>query len=326
MFYCNKLCFQFSQYVFFGCFILTFYACIKKETIPHNYLIEVEDALHIMEHSTKWRLFEISKDVNYQKGHIAGAFNLWRPDYSDSQHPNFSGMRANKVQLEKLLSKYGVDNQTTLLLYDEKGNCDAARFAWQLELWGFENLHLINGGKKSWQLLGLALNQNVPELPPFNNFRFKQQDEKRTLLADYEEVYLALEDTNSIIVDTRELYEFTGAPFEKNGQQFLYKKGAFTNGAILKAKHYNWSNAVDLKTDHQLKDMNDLEYDLKAAGIQTNKNIILYCQSGTRSAHTSFVLRHILQYPNVKNYDGSWIEWSYLNTHNLKDTPIKVRH
>lgn len=316
-----------ASYLFWGFFFLFFYtACITDKNTRLRHLIKIEEAIQVMENTTNWRLFEVSKPNNYKKGHIKGAFNIWRPDYSNNEHPNFTGMRAGKIQLEELLSKYGVDNETTLLLYDEKGNCDAARFAWQLELWGFKKFHLINGGKKSYQLQGFKLNKTTPALPSFTNFKFKRNIETDALLATYKDVYNALKDHNSIVVDTLELYEFTGTPFKKKGEQLLYKKGAFTNGAIPTAKHYNWSNAVDLSGNHQLKSIKDLEYDLEAAGVQSDKSIILYCQSGTRSAHTSFVLRHILKYRNVKNYDGSWIEWSYLNVNNIKNAPVEVRY
>lgn len=233
-------------------------------------------------------------------------------------------MRATKKQLEQLFSTYAINNKTTILLYDTKGNCNAARFAWQLELWGFQNFHLIDGGKKSWELAGNPLTQSIPEKPDYQPFTFSNEVEQQEMLATYPEIYAALQDTNTLIVDTRELYEYKGEPFEKEGKTFEYKKGAFTNGAIPTAIHYNWSTAVNLKTNHQLKPIETLQYDLEKAGITADKNIMLYCQSGTRSAHTHFVLRHILNYPNVKNYDGSWIEWSYLNTTKMQKAPIEI--
>jgi len=301
-------------------------SCIKKQASQYSLLISVTDAKSVMVNSANWCLFEISKPENYSMGHIKNAYNIWRPDYSDNENKVFTGMRATKSQLEELLGRYGIDKETKILLYDEKGNCDAARFAWQLELWGLKNFHLINGGKKSWQLQGFPLTKTVPALPTANNIKMPFLKEQEVLFATYNDVYKALKDTNTLLVDTRELYEFIGEPFEKDGKFYNFKKGAFTNGAIPTAKHYNWSNAVNLDSNHQLKHIKDLEYDLSAAGIQPHKNIILYCQSGTRSAHTSFVLRHILNYPNVKNYDGSWIEWSYLNTTNIKDAPVQVNY
>lgn len=277
-----------------------------------------------MSNSKDYRLFEISPSEKYKEGHIEGAFHLWRADYSDNEHENYSGMRATKKQLEQLLSSYAINNKTMLLLYDTKGNSNAARFAWQLEMWGFNKIHLIDGGKKSWELAGNLLTPSVPEKPAYQAFKFSDSKEDQTKLATFMEVAAGLKDTNTLIVDTREPYEYQGKPFEKDGKTFPYKKGAFTNGAIPTAIHYNWSTAVDLKTDHQLKPIETLQYDLEKAGITPDKNIILYCQSGTRSAHTHFVLRHILNYPNVKNYDGSWIEWSYFNTTQTQEAPIEI--
>jgi len=297
----------------------------KAYSICLIYLITIEEAITIMSNTSNYRLFEISPAEKYEEGHIDGAFNLWRKDYSDNEHKGYTGMRATKKQLEQLLSTYAVNEETRILLYDTKGNCNAARFAWQLELWGFENIHLIDGAKKSWELKGNPLTKLIPEKPKFKAFEFSSTKEKQTLLATYPEVFAALNDTNTIIIDTRELYEYKGEPFEKDGKTFAYKKGAFANGAIPTAVHYNWSTAVDLKSDHQLKPIETLQYDLEKADITPEKNIILYCQSGTRSAHTHFVLRYILNYPNVENYDGSWIEWSYLNTIQTEDAPIEIK-
>lgn len=299
-------------------------ACLPSNQTNSKHLITVEEAKTIISSNQNYRLFEISKPKQYNTGHIEGAYNLWRADYSNNEHVNYSGMRATKLQLEKLLSSYAIDQETILLLYDNKGNCDAARFAWQLELWGFDNFKLINGGKKSWELAGCSLTKSVPEKPVYQQFNFSIAEEQQALLANYPAVFAALEDTNTILVDTRELYEYKGEAFEKDGQTYEYKKGAFTYGAIPSAIHFNWSNTVDLKNDHQLKPIETLQYDLEKAGITADKNIILYCQSGSRSSHTQFVLKHILNYPNVKNYDGSWIEWSYFNATKTKDAPIEI--
>jgi thiosulfate/3-mercaptopyruvate sulfurtransferase len=120
-------------------------------------------------------------------------------------------------------------------------------------------------------------------------------------------------DTPTIIVDSREDYEFLGTPHLSKGQITRYKAGAFTRGAIPGARHLNWSESVDLHADHTFKSLADLNHNFRKQGIVPHKNIIVYCQSGVRSAHTTFVLKHLLGYPNVKNYDGSWIEWSYVH-------------
>jgi len=313
-----------KDYLILITILLYLSACLTPPETKQNHLITINQAKTILKKTKNHRLFEISPSEKYKEGHIKGAFNLWRADYSDTVHENYSGIRATKKQLEQLLSTNAINEETTIFLYDIKGNCNAARFAWQLELWGLNKVHLIDGGKKSWQLEGNPLTKTIPEKPTYQPFKFSKTKEQQSLLATYPEVFAALNDTNTLVIDTRELYEYQGEPFEKDGKTFAYKKGAFTNGAIPTAIHYNWSTAVNLKTDHQLKPIETLQYDLEKAGITPEKNIILYCQSGTRSAHTHFVLRHILNYPNVKNYDGSWIEWSYLNTTQTEEAPIQI--
>ncbi len=301
-------------------------ACVNQQEnvsiSPH--IISVEDAKNIFEQESNWVLFEISKEEKYQKGHIAGAHRLWRPDYCNEEAYEFGGMRASKSQLERLLSQYGVKNDSKILLYDTKGNVDATRFAWQLELFGFHNFYLINGGKKAWELTNYELTTKLPSSPSTSNFKFEQISENQSFIAHQKEVWEAIQDTQTILVDTRELYEFRGEPFKKNGQKYPFKKGAYANGAIPNALHFNWSNTVDLSNDHCLKSISTIKYDLEKAGISPNKKIIVYCQSGVRSAHTSFVLRHLLNYPHVKNYDGSWIEWTYEAAKNNQNAPIHL--
>jgi len=113
------------------------------------------------------------------------------------------------------------------------------------------------------------------------------------------------------LVDTREPYEYHGNCFVKNNSVHNYKKGAFARGCIPTAIHLNWSDLADLATEDRIKCKKDLEYNLAQKGITKDKEIIVYCQSGSRSSHAAFVLRKVLDYPKVKNYDGSWIEWSY---------------
>ena len=96
-----------------------------------------------------------------------------------------------------------------------------------------------------------------------------------------------------------------------NGQVLAYKKGAFNRGSIPSSIHLNWSALADLNGDHRIKAEKDLKFDLERKGITPDKKIILYCHSGSRTSHTFYVLKHVLGFPNVKNYDGSWIEWSY---------------
>ncbi len=295
------------------------------ESLAHfPHLVAAPDANEWMQNNKNWRLIEVSKSDKYAQGHLPSAFNLWRPDYSNDTEYPYSGMRSNRAEMETLLSELGMQKDMVLLLYDTQGNVDAARLAWQLELWNFQNFYLIDGGKKAWELASLPLTKETPKQPNKSDFKFTTDRENKALLASQEEVQAAIQDPNTIIIDTREPYEYKGEPFEVDGVVYKYKKGAFASGAIPSSLHYNWSNAVSLHGDHRFKSLKDIIYDLGQLDVKSDKNIIVYCQSGVRSAHTSFVLRHLLNYPSVQNYDGSWIEWSYLNIKNQNANTIRT--
>lgn len=126
-------------------------------------------------------------------------------------------------------------------------------------------------------------------------------------MASISDVKSALDDPNVLLIDTREEYEYFGKPFISEDMVHNYKRGAFARGAIPGAIHLNWSEMSDLANDQMIKCKKDLIFNLEPQNITKDKNIIVYCQSGSRSSHTAFVLKEILNYPNVKNYVGSWI-------------------
>jgi len=245
--------------------------------------------------------------------HIPDAINLWRPDFRSKSESKVKGMRCSKEELENLFSKIGVDSSSQLIIYDTKGSVDAFRFTWVLDYYEYRNHKVLNGGLVTWKKHGYPTNSDTStkEIIP-TDFRLEAQKEA-DILASAEEVLHAIDDGNTIIVDTREEYEYLGQPFISSDKIHMYKKGAFAAGAIPTAIHFNWSNLSDLSDDQRIKCKKDLLHDLSNNGITPDKNIIVYCQSGSRSSHTAFVLRNILNYPSVRNYDGSWIEWTYLN-------------
>lgn len=253
---------------------------------------------------------EISKPEQYQQGHLSKALSFWRPDYESRDYP-FGGMRMPAEDFAALLGKQGISDQDFLLLYDGKGNVDAARFMWMLRLYGHDRVALMNGGKVAWQQEGYPLSQETPTPLAPTTFTFKAPLDEAEHVATWEDVRWAITDSNTVIVDTREPEEYAGVPYIEGGVCHPYKKGAFTFGHIPTAVHLNWSDAVELKADHRFKPLEVLRYNFNKAGITPDKNIIVYCQSGARSTHTAYVLRELLGYPNVLNYDGSWIEWSY---------------
>lgn len=292
----------------------------SKDDVFSNYLISVKDAFDSINsgfHPVK--IIQLSKPEDFVKSHINGATNLWRPDYSTSKD-SIRGLASQKTQIERILSESGVDHNTLLLLYDRKGNVDAFRFAWVLELYGFKNFKIINGGLQSWTMAEYPLATGPSISLDTTNIVLDKMDSSG--IATFDEVREAMDNEDYIIIDTREPYEFNAEPFIYKNGVHAYKPGAFGRGRIPGSLHLNWSELVDLNGDHRIKSLKDIHYDLSRKNISPDKNIIVYCQSGSRSAHTYFVLRHVLNYPSVKNYDGSWIEWSYLNKNNPDNYPV----
>jgi len=286
---------------------------------PH--LLSVEEASVLLNSPSPPLLIEISKPEKFAQGHIPGAVNLWRPDYEDKANYPYGGIRATKEEMTGLLSGLGAQTDSLIIIYCTKGSVDAARFLWIMRGYGHQRIAMINGGKAAWQQAKLPLTQEATPLPPPGKFQFPK-GYKQTDCAYFNDVIAAVRDSNVVLIDTREDYEFLGIPHLVGDKIVPFKPGAFMYGNIPGSIHINWSEAVDLHGDHTFKSLKDLKYNFTTRGITPDKKIIVYCQSGVRSAHTLFVLSEILGYPDVSNYDGSWIEWSYLNT-NAHMAPVE---
>ncbi len=292
---------------------------ISPDSIQSKGLLSVKEVQALLQQDTTVVLIEVSKPAKYAAGHLPHATSTWRPDYGSKSGYEYGGMRASKLEMEAFLSQRGILPTDNIILYDTKGNCDALRLAWLLWMYGHENTQIINGGKAAWEKANFPLTKIAPPLPKPTNYKFSGKEDT-SAIATLEEIKEAIQDTNIVIVDTREPAEFLGQPYISKGQFYPFKKGAYTYGCIPSAVHLNWSDAVNLKGDHRFKCLKDLKHNFTEAGITPDKEIIVYCQSGVRSLHTYYVLTEILGYPNVKNYDGSWIEWSYNYVKNDKTT------
>lgn len=283
--------------------------CDKNDVISEK-LVSVEEAQSLLERSENFIPVEVSSAGEYSRGHISGAINVWRPDFRSKTFTTYGGMICSENELIVFLQKLGISTKDTLLVYDNKGASDAMRLGWVFDFYGFKNYKVINGGKSSWIQNNYTL-ETIINTPVHNEEYYFDSKPESNLLATMNDVLSALNDENALIVDTREPYEYLGQPFIAQNEVLSYKAGAYERGCIPGAVHLNWSELSDLATDHRIKCTKDLIYNLEKKGITRDKNIIVYCQSGSRSSHTAFVLREILGYPSVKNYDGSWIEWSY---------------
>ncbi len=210
-------------------------------------------------------------------------------------------MVADKAQVEKLLGDIGMDNETTLFVYDDRGEYDAARFWWILDMYGYDNVKLIDGGIHGWKAAGLEVNDEAVT-PEAKEFKFADDKVDMSKYATLEDVKKFAEDNdpNTIILDTRAENEFDGS-----------KKvsGAFRKGRIPTSVWVEYKEALN-GDDQTFKTIEELQKLYEENKISKDAQIIAYCQSGVRSAHTTFVLSELMGFENVKNYDGSWIEWS----------------
>jgi len=293
--------------------------CIKNAIVSPK-LISVYDALDKL-YDPDYIFIEVSKLPAYLTGHIPNAIQIWRPDFRTKAKSNYVGMRCSATELSAFLQNLGVDSNSQLILYDAKGGCDAMRLAWVLDYYGYQSYQVLNGGKAFWKQNEFPL-QTKNVIPKRNsNYTFIPAIDS-SYLATKEDVIAALADEKSIIVDTRETSEHIGQCFMDKGKIWTHKDGAFSRGCIPQSVHLPWSDLSDLDKDHRIKCEKDLRHDLAQRGITAEKKIIVYCQSGSRSSHTAFVLREILKFPDVQNYDGSWIEWSYFAS---VDTTFKTQ-
>ena len=255
------------------------------------------------------RIAEVDYDPisNYNQGHIPNAVLIdWKKDINDPVRRDI----ISKEAAEELLSRIGVSENTTLLLYGDFNNWFAAFAFWVLKYYGVKDIRLINGGRKKWIEQDEPLTKDLPSFPQ-TTYRIKQPDDSIRVYLD--DVRKALHDSRIGLVDVRGPKEFSGeilAPPEYPTEH------AQRGGHIPGAQNIPWGQVV--KDDGTFKSVEELEKLYKPKGITKEKEIITYCRIGERSSHTWFVLKYLLGYPDVRNYDGSWTEWG-----NLIRTPIE---
>lgn len=278
----------------------------QTATIPFNtqHLIEVNDFSKLYTADT-FKVVHFGTPKEFSDGHIPGAVNIWRTHIEDTTYP-YGGMMANKKQLESLFSSLGIGNNHTLLVYDAVASCDAARLWWVLKNYGFNKVKILNGGIQAWKASGGVVTQNISPVVP-SSFELPKVA-PMLLIAKHDYVLKTLETNNpTVLIDARTQEEFTGV---------RQKKGATTAGRVPNSHWINWTTCVNFDGDKKFKSLTELATIYRDLIPNKDQEIITYCHTGVRSAHTTFVLTELLGYTNVKNYDGSWTEWSF-----LKDYP-----
>jgi thiosulfate/3-mercaptopyruvate sulfurtransferase len=244
---------------------------------------------------------EVDEDTTaYDGGHIPGAVKLdWKNDLQDPIRRDF----VSKEQFEKLLSGVGISNDDTVVLYGGNNNWFAAYAYWYFKLYGHDAVKLLDGGRKKWELDGRELSKDTVSR---QGTTYTAKDQDTSIRAFRDEVLAAIGVKN--LVDVRSPDEFAGRLL---APAHLPQEQAQRAGHIPSALSVPWSKAANedgtFKSDDELRKLyvND-------AGLDEAKETIAYCRIGERSSHTWFALHELLDYPNVKNYDGSWTEYGSL--------------
>jgi thiosulfate/3-mercaptopyruvate sulfurtransferase len=245
-------------------------------------------------------IVEVDEDTSaYDKGHIPSAIKIdWKQDLQDPVRRDF----VDKTGFESLLSGRGISNDDTVVLYGGNNNWFAAYAYWYFKLYGHQNVLLLDGGRKKWELDSRELTTDVPSRPKAS-YTATEQDAAIRSLRD--EVLAAIGKRN--LVDVRSPDEFAGRLL---APAHLPQEQAQRAGHVPTARNIPWSKAANedgtFRSDEELRELYGDE------GVDFSKDTIAYCRIGERSAHTWFVLHEILEQPNVKNYDGSWTEYGSL--------------
>lgn len=253
------------------------------------------------------RVVEVDVDTTaYDQGHIEGAIAWnWQTELQDAIRRDL----AEPTAFEGLLGKAGISPETTVVLYGDNNNWFAAWAFWQLKYYGHEKVLLMNGGRKKWLEEKRPLSTAVPNYPAV---AYKTKTPNAAIRAKRDQVFEAVEKRTAQLVDVRSVDEFTGKIIAPPGMTETAQRG----GHIPTAANIPWAQAV--REDGTFKSADDLKQLYGTKGINGEKEVIAYCRIGERSSHTWFVLKYLLGFDKVRNYDGSWTEWG-----NLVGAPIE---
>ncbi|OGX28497.1 MAG: thiosulfate sulfurtransferase [Omnitrophica WOR_2 bacterium RIFCSPHIGHO2_02_FULL_67_20] len=247
------------------------------------------------------RIVEVDVDTTaYGKGHVPNAVGwAWDTQLCDTVRRDI----IPKGAFEKLLGSSGIGNNTTIILYGDNNNWFAAWAFWQLKVYGHQDVRLMNGGRKKWIAEGRELSTDTPKITR-TSYQAKEAD--TTIRAFLPEVMKASSERAAQLVDVRSPQEYSGEILAPPGLPETCQRGGHIPGAA----NIPWGKACN--DDGTFKSAEELRALYGSAGITGEQPVIAYCRIGERSSHTWFVLKHLLGYQHVKNYDGSWTEWGNL--------------
>lgn len=247
------------------------------------------------------RIVESNEDqLLFKSGHIAGAVEIdWVNDLNDPLRRDF----LQRSHFEELMSKSGINNDTTVVFYGDKSNWWSCYAFWIFKLFGHKDCRIMDGGRLKWELEKRPLTREKISYSA-SKYKAPERDDK-TYRAFREQV---LEHLNNKLqlVDVRSTDEFSGAKLHMEGYP---QEGALRGGHIPGAKSLPWAVAVNTENGEfkSYKELADIY--VKGAGLSPSSDTIAYCRIGERSSHTWFVLTYLLGFEKVRNYDGSWTEW-----------------
>ncbi|MDE1867007.1 MAG: sulfurtransferase, partial [Thaumarchaeota archaeon] len=256
------------------------------------------------------KIVEVDYDPEnaYRQGHIQNASLIWwKRDINDPVTRDI----VTKSQFEELMSRNGITPESEVILYGDFNNWFAAFVFWIFKYYGHEKIKIMNGGRKKWEMEKKPYTKEEPQIQKTNYASKPPNEGMRAYLFD---VRRALAKTDTVLVDVRSPKEFSG---EITAPPEYPMEHAQRGGHIPGAHNIPWATAVN-DTDGTFKAVDELKKNYETKGVTPDKDVICYCRIGERSSHSWFVLKYLLGYPQVRNYDGSWTEWG-----NMIGNPIE---
>ncbi|MFA5551575.1 MAG: sulfurtransferase [Trueperaceae bacterium] len=257
------------------------------------------------------KVLEVNEDVLlYDQGHVPGAQKLdWHTELQRQDVRDFIGER----EFAELMASKGISNDDTVILYGDKSNWWAAYAFWFLKYNGHADARLMDGGRQAWTAEGRPLEQTTAA-PSRGSYKVPYRDASiRAFAPDVLKHLLEVNAGRGALVDVRSPEEYSG---EKLHMPEYPQEGALRGGHIPGAANIPWARAVN--PDGTFKSAVELGDLYQSAGVTPEHDVIAYCRIAERSSHSWFVLKYLLGYPNVRNYDGSWTEWG-----NMVGVPMK---
>lgn len=246
----------------------------------------------------KVRIIEVDVDtIAFEEGHLPGSLGWdWTTELCDQTTRDI----LSKDAFEALMQRSGIRNDTTVILYGDNHNWFAAWALWQMVIYGHEDVRLMDGGRDLWLAEGRPLTLDV--ITPTQS-RYAAKDADGSLRAFFEDTLAGVEASEIHLVDVRSPAEFTGELLAPLGLPETCQRGGHIPGAI----NVPWGDVC--QSDGRFKSRDELAALYGAQGVDGSKPVVAYCRIGERSSHTWFVLKELLGYDVVRNYDGSWTEW-----------------